>query len=82
MNASITAEALLAKLQALPPERLAQVADFIEFLATHERRTKAGEALRQMWARMPREEITAEIEAEIDEAVHSVRAARGRRGDA
>ena len=82
MNAPITAEALLAKLRALPPERLSQVADFVDFLATHERQALAGEALRAMWARMPKEELTAEIETEIDQAVRSVRAKRSRRGAA
>ena len=56
MNAPISAEALLAKLKILPPERLGQVADFVEFLATQEQRRQAGAALRAMWARMPREE--------------------------
>ena len=80
MNAPISAEALLAKLKALPAERLGQVADFVDFLAAQERRRQAGEALREMWARMPNEEITEEIEQEIDEAVRAVRSARRSRG--
>ena len=50
MNAPITPEALLAKLKILPPERLGQVADFVNFLATQEQRRKAGEELRAIWA--------------------------------
>ena len=80
MNAPISAEALLAKLKILPPERLGQVADFVEFLATQEQRLQAGAALRAMWARMPREELTDEIEQEIVAEVRAYRAERRQRG--
>lgn len=76
MNAPISTEALLAKLKALPAERLGQVADFIDFLAAQERRRQAGQELREMWARMPQEELTPEIEQEIVEEVRAVRAER------
>lgn len=82
MNAPISAEALLAKIKALPAERLGQVADFVDFLATQERRRKAGQELREMWARMPKEELTPEIEQEIDDAVRAVRAERRSRRSA
>jgi hypothetical protein len=80
MNTPITAEALLAKLKILPPERLAQIADFVDFLATQEQRHQAGEELRAMWARMPQEELTDEIEQEIVAEVRAVRAERRKRG--
>lgn len=79
MNAPITAEALLAKLKILPPERLGQVADFVNFLATQEQRRKAGEELRAMWARMP-EALTDEIEQEVVAEVRAYRAERRQRG--
>lgn len=79
MNAPITAEALLAKLKILPPERLGQVADFVNFLATQEQRRKAGEELRAMWARMP-EGLTDEIEQEVVAEVRAYRAQRRERG--
>jgi hypothetical protein len=79
MNAPITAESLLAKLKNLPPERLGQVADFVNFLATQEQRRKAGEELRAMWARMP-EELTDEIEQEVVAEVRAYRAQRHQRG--
>lgn len=79
MNAPITAEALLAQLQILPPDRLAQVADFVNFLATQEQRRKAGEELRAMWASMP-EELTDEIEQEVVAEVRAYRAERRQRG--
>ena len=80
MNTPITPEALLAKLKILPPERLGQIADFVDFLATQEQRRQAGEELRAMWARMPQEELTDEIEQEIVAEVRAVRAARRKRG--
>ena len=80
MNAPISAEALLAKLKILPPERLGQVADFVEFLATQEQRRQAGEALRAMWARMPQEELSDEIEQEVVAEVRAYRAGRHRLG--
>ena len=80
MNAPITAEALLAKLKILPPERLGQIADFVEFLATQEQRRQAGEQLRAIWARMPQEELTDEIEQEVVTEVRAYRAERRQRG--
>ena len=80
MNAPITAEVLLAKLKALSPERLGQIADFVDFLATQDQRRQAGEELRAMWARMPQEELTEAIEQEIVAEVRAVRAERRKRG--
>ena len=80
MNAPITAEALFAKLKILPPERLGQVADFVEFLATQEQRRQAGEEQRAMWARMPQEELTNEIEQQIVAEVRAYRVERRQRG--
>ncbi len=80
MNAPITAEVLLAKLKALSPERLGQIADFVDFLTTQEQRRQAGEELRAMWARMPQEELTEAIEQEIVAEVRAVRAERSKRG--
>ncbi len=79
MNAPITAEALIEKLKILSPERLGQVADFVSFLATQEERRRAGESLREMWARMP-EPLTDEIEQEIVAEVRAYRAERRQRG--
>ena len=80
MNAPITAEALLAKLKTLPPDRLGQIADFVDFLATQEHRRQAGEELRAMWARMPQEDLNEAMEQEIVAEVRAVRAARRQRG--
>ena len=79
MNPPITAEALLAELKILPPERLGQIADFVDFLTTQEQRRQAGEELRAMWARMPQEDLTGAIEQEVVAEVRGVRAERRKR---
>lgn len=67
-------EALIARINQLPPERRAQVEDFVDFLCAQERRREAGEALSAMWARRPQEELTPEIDQMIIEEVRAVRA--------
>ena len=64
------------------PDELAQQAqraglltpDAIEAMLREQLRKQASEQLRVLWARMPREELTPEIEQEIVEEVRSVRA--------
>ncbi len=77
-------EALIARIKELPPERRAQVEDFVNFLAAQERRREAAEALRAMWEKRPQEELTPEIEQMVVEEVRAVRvekrAARERTG--
>lgn len=67
-------DALIERIKALPPERRAQVEDFVNFLAAQERRREAAEALRAMWEKLPQEELTPEIEQMIVEEVRTVRA--------
>lgn len=66
-------QALLDKLKALSPERLAEVEDFVEFLAAKERRQQAVERLRALRQRLPAEEIG---EQEMQEIVAEVKAYR------
>ena len=62
---------LIEKLQKLPPQRLAEVEDFAEFLAAREERAAAGARLGESLARLDAlnlpplsdEEIAAEIQA-------------------
>ena len=62
---------LIEKLQKLPPQRLAEVKDFVEFLASREERAAAGTRLGESLARLDAlnlpplsdEEIAAEIQA-------------------
>lgn len=79
MNAPITAEALLAKLKILPPERLGQIADFVDFLATQEQRRQAGEELRVMMDKLADANIPPMTMAEIQVEVDAVRKARRER---
>lgn len=67
-------EALIARINQLPPERRAQIEDFVNFLAAQERRREAAQALRAMWAKLPQEELTPEIEQMIVEEVRAMRA--------
>ena len=69
MNA--IAPGLVQKLQNLPPQRLAEVEDFVEFLAVREMRTSAGTRLGESLAKLDAlnlppfsdDEINAEIQA-------------------
>ncbi|MCC6659089.1 MAG: hypothetical protein IT512_12975 [Rhodocyclaceae bacterium] len=66
------------------PDELAQDAqaagllapEAIEAMLREQLRKQAGEALQAIWARLPREELTPEIEKMIDEEVLAVRAER------
>lgn len=72
-------QALIEKLQQLPPQRLAEVRDFVEFLAAREASAAAGERLGQTLAKLDALGLTPifdeEIEAEI-QAARQDRAAR------
>jgi len=62
---------LIEKLQKLPPQRLAEVEDFVEFLAAREERAAAGARMGKSLAKLDAlnlpplsdEEIEAEIQA-------------------
>jgi len=68
---AIVEQALIEKLQKLPPQRQAEVRDFVEFLAAREERAAAGERLGESLAGLDAlnlppladEEIEAEIQA-------------------
>jgi hypothetical protein len=53
--------------------------DAIERLLRERLRRQAGDALRAMWDRMPREDLTPEIEEMINEEVQAVRDERRQR---
>ncbi|HEU0219560.1 MAG TPA: DUF2281 domain-containing protein [Gallionella sp.] len=69
MNA--IAPTLIQKLQQLPQQRLAEVEDFVEFLAARELRSAAGARLGESFSKLDKltlpplsdEEIDAEIQA-------------------
>jgi len=68
---SAIAPTLIRKLESLPQQRLAEVEDFVEFLAVRESRTAASERLGEALAKLDAanlpsltdEEIAAEIAA-------------------
>ena len=75
-------QALMEKIQALPPERFSEVEDFVDFLAA---RTRREAALDRLFAVAPALETAGappitedEIQAEVD----AVRAERRRRSGA
>jgi hypothetical protein len=51
----------------------------IERLLRDQLKKQAGQTLRDIWARLPREELTPEIEQMINEEVEAARAERRRR---
>lgn len=71
-------DALIDKIRSLPAERLAEVEDFVEFLATKEMRRQAAEELRAAIGRLASTELTDSDMREISEAVTQVRTASRR----
>ena len=51
----------------------------IESMLREQLKKQAGESLRALWARMPREELTPEIEQEIVDEVRAARAEQRKR---
>ncbi|MBL8493117.1 MAG: DUF2281 domain-containing protein [Rhodocyclaceae bacterium] len=68
---SASEQALIDKIRQLPPQRLAEVEDFVDFLRAREERSAAGTRLGESLARLDAlnlpplsdDEIAAEIEA-------------------
>lgn len=75
----MSAQALIEKIRQLPPQRLAEVEDFVDFLRTREERAAAGARLGESLARLDALNLPPfsddEIAAEI-RAAHEQRAAR------
>ncbi len=67
----MSAQALIEKIQQLPPQRLAEVEDFVDFLRTREDRAAAGMRLGESLTKLDSlslptfsdDEIAAEIQA-------------------
>lgn len=78
----------MTTVQIILPDKLAQTAASAGLLSPAAMKTmlrdqlrrRAGEALLATWQRMPPDELTPEIEQEIVEEVHRVRAERRARG--
>ena len=68
---------LIERLKQLPPGRVAEVADFVEFLTAREQRAAAMEGLRALDKRLPDDqEMPPELEQEIVEEIRRDRAER------
>ena len=71
MNA--IAPALIQKLQQLPQQRLAEVEDFVEFLAARESRTTAGIRLGEALAKLDKLNIPPLSDEAIDAEIQAAR---------
>jgi hypothetical protein len=74
MNA--IAPTLIQKLQELPPQRLAEVEDFVEFLAVRESRGAAGARLGESLAKLDALNLPPLTNEEIDAEIQAARQAR------
>jgi hypothetical protein len=79
MNAQISQ--LLAKLEALPPERRAEVEDFVDFLAAKARKQAAFDRLLTIAPALQATGVTPLTEDEINAEIKAVRAERRARAD-
>ena len=68
--------ALIEKLKKLPPQRLAEVADFVEFLAAREERSAAAERLTEAVAKLDALNLPPLSEEEIDAEIQAARRER------
>ncbi len=67
---------LLERLKQLPPGRVAEVVDFVEFLAAREERSAAAARLGEAMAKLDALNLTPLSEDEIEEEVQAARQAR------
>ena len=74
MNA--IAPALIQKLQQLPQQRLAEVEDFVEFLAARELRSAAGARLGELFSNIDKLNLPPVSDEEIDAEIQSARQER------
>ncbi len=72
----INAQALIAKIQALPAERIAEVDDFVEFLSAKTRRQEALGRLLAVAPALDAAGVAPLSEAEIQTEVDAVRTQR------
>lgn len=73
---STIAPALIKKLQQLPQQRLAEVEDFVEFLAVRESRSAAGAHLAESLSRLDKLNLPALSDEEIDAEIQAARKER------
>ena len=71
---------LIERLKQLPPSRVAEVVDFVEFLTAREERAAAAQRLTEGLARLDALNLPLLSEDEIEEEIQASR--QDRRGDA
>ena len=64
---------LIQKLQKLPPNRLAEVVDFVEFLAAREERSAAAQRLAESMARLDSLNLPPLSEDEVETELQAAR---------
>ena len=67
---------LLERLKKLPPNRVAEVVDFVEFLASREERAAAAQRLTEGLARLDALNLPPASEDEVEEEVQAARRER------
>ena len=67
---------LLQRLKVLPPERVAERVDFVEFLATRVQRSAAAQRLTDAMARLDALNLPPLSDEEIEDELQAVRRAR------
>lgn len=67
---------LIERLKQLPPARVAEVVDFVEFLATREQRAAAAQRLGEAFAKIDALNLPPVSEDEIEAEVQASRQAR------
>jgi hypothetical protein len=67
---------LIERLKQLPPTRVAEVVDFVEFLAAREERAAAAQRLGQAFAKIDAQGLAPVSEEEIEAEVQAARLAR------
>ena len=72
---------LLEQLRKLPPGRMAEVVDFVEFLSQREERARSAERLTQNSGRMDALMLPPISEDEVESEIQAARQARAARRD-
>jgi hypothetical protein len=67
---------LIQRLKVLPPERVAEVVDFVEFLASRVQRAAAAQRLSDSMTRLDALSLPALSEDEVEDEVQAARRAR------
>ncbi len=67
---------LIERLKKLPPSRVAEVVDFVEFLASREERTAAAQRLTEGLARLDALKLPTVSDDEIEDEIQAARQER------